>query len=106
MDLADTPIELLGPDDTPLTQDEARELSQHVPGWRLEGNWIRRTLKFGDFRAAIAFVNSVADEANAADHHPDIAISYSRVELALTTHSIGGLSRKDFIPRTEAASNA
>ena len=44
---------------------------------------IRRTYAFKDFRVAMAFVNKVADAANAADHHPDIDIRYSKVTLAL-----------------------
>ncbi len=42
------------------------------------------------------FVNAVAAAANAADHHPDIAISWSRVGLTLTSHDTGGLTERDF----------
>jgi len=42
------------------------------------------------------FVNGVARLAEAANHHPDITISYNRVRLALTTHDEGGLTEKDF----------
>jgi len=42
------------------------------------------------------FVNRVARLAEAANHHPDITISYNRVKLALTTHDEGGLTMKDF----------
>jgi 4a-hydroxytetrahydrobiopterin dehydratase len=51
---------------------------------------------FGDFRAGMAFVNKVADAAEAADHHPDIDIRYNKVRLALVTHDAGGLTNKDF----------
>jgi 4a-hydroxytetrahydrobiopterin dehydratase len=97
MDLADMPIEPPGPEDTPLTRHEVRDLIAQVPGWTLADDAIERKLKFADFRAAMAFVNRVADEADTADHHPDIAVSYNRVTLVLSTHSIGGLSRNDFI---------
>jgi 4a-hydroxytetrahydrobiopterin dehydratase len=43
------------------------------------------------------FVNSVAAIANEQDHHPDIVISYNKVQLTFSTHKIGGLSLNDFI---------
>ena len=45
----------------------------------------------------MAFVNRVAEIAQAQDHHPDICLYYNRVALKLSTHKIGGLSRSDFI---------
>mgnify|MGYP003693623413 CR=1 FL=1 len=50
---------------------------------------IRRTFTFADFRRAMGFVNRIADAAEAADHHPDIDIRYSKVTLALVTHDAG-----------------
>ncbi len=79
-----------------LTPDEAARRMPTVPGWRLEGDALRRTFAFADFRAAIAFVNEVADKAEAADHHPDIDIRYDHVTLTLTTHDEGGLTVQDF----------
>jgi 4a-hydroxytetrahydrobiopterin dehydratase len=67
-----------------------------VPGWQLDNDTLRRTFAFPDFRAAIAFVNDVAEKAEAADHHPDIDIRYDHVTLTLTTHDEGGLTDMDF----------
>ena len=55
-----------------------------------------RIFKFEDFRAAMRFVNQVAELAEEAGHHPDIDIRYNRVRLALVTHDAGGLTNKDF----------
>ena len=57
---------------------------------------ISRKFEFSDFITAMRFVNRVARLAEAANHHPDIAINYNRVRLALTTHDEGGLTMKDF----------
>ncbi|MHB8375567.1 MAG: 4a-hydroxytetrahydrobiopterin dehydratase [Dehalococcoidia bacterium] len=65
-------------------------------GWERRGEEIRKEFKFSDFKQAMAFVNRVADAANAADHHPDITISYDRVTMTLSTHSEGGVTAKDF----------
>jgi 4a-hydroxytetrahydrobiopterin dehydratase len=69
-----------------------------VPGWELrDGTSIRRRFRFRDFREAMAFVNRVAELAEAEGHHPDISISYARVRIDLTTHVIHALSDNDFI---------
>lgn len=65
--------------------------------WRREGDAIVRELKFEDFREAIAFVNRVAEAAEAANHHPDITVhGYNRVRLTLSSHSAGGITAADF----------
>jgi len=45
----------------------------------------------------MAFVDQVADVAETNGHHPDIFISYNKVTLTLSTHSIGGLTQNDFV---------
>jgi len=65
-------------------------------GWTLAGNEIRKQFTFAGFPEAVAFVNRLAPEAEAADHHPDILINYKRVTLTYSTHSEGGLTEKDF----------
>jgi len=82
-------------DRTKLSDSEVQGWLKSHPGWALEGGMIRRTYAFPDFRASMAFVNRVADAANAADHHPDIDIRYSKVTLALVTHDAGGLTSRD-----------
>ncbi len=65
--------------------------------WTREGDEIVRDWKLEDFAAAIAFVNRVADVAEAANHHPDILVhGWNKVKLALTNHSAGGLTEADF----------
>ena len=65
--------------------------------WQREGETIVRELSFADFRAAIAFVNQVAELAEAANHHTDIAVHvWNQVRLELSTHSEGGLTASDF----------
>ena len=82
-------------DRTKLGEAEVQGWLKAHRGWALEEGMIRRTFAFGDFRAAMAFVNRVADAAEAADHHPDIDIRYSKVTLALVTHDAGGLTSRD-----------
>ena len=68
-----------------------------MPEWQRDGDAITRDLKFDDFRAAVAFVNEVAEAAEAANHHPDILVhGWNKVRLTLSTHSEGGLTEADF----------
>lgn len=79
-----------------LTDNEVSSALAGLPGWTRDGDQIGRKLEFDDFNAAIAFINRIAPMADAADHHPEIFNVYNRVELVLTTHDAGGLTRKDF----------
>jgi 4a-hydroxytetrahydrobiopterin dehydratase len=80
----------------PLPADAiARELAA-LPGWALDGDEIVRTFDRGNFNGSIAFVNAIAAAANAADHHPDIAISWNEVTLRLSSHDAKGLTSRDF----------
>jgi 4a-hydroxytetrahydrobiopterin dehydratase len=79
-----------------LSEKEVAEKLVSVPDWQLEGKNIERDLVFADFVAAMAFVNRVADEAEKANHHPDIDIRWNKVHLALSSHDAGGLTVRDF----------
>jgi 4a-hydroxytetrahydrobiopterin dehydratase len=80
----------------PLAADAlARELGA-TPGWERDGDAIRRTWRFADFKAAMIFVNGVAALAEKANHHPDITVHYNEVTLRLWSHDAGGLTVRDF----------
>ena len=79
-----------------LSDVEVTRLLSEVPQWAFKDRAIEREFKFSDFREAMEFVNKVAALAESEDHHPDICISYNKVRLTLSTHKVGGLSRKDF----------
>jgi 4a-hydroxytetrahydrobiopterin dehydratase len=65
-------------------------------GWIDSQQALEKTFELPSFRAAIAFVGRVADLAEEANHHPDIAISYRKVTLRWTTHSAGGITDRDY----------
>jgi len=64
-------------------------------GWRHEDNALRRQFTFTNFKEAFAFMTSVADMAEAADHHPDWSNSYNKVAIALTSHDKGCVTKRD-----------
>jgi len=79
-----------------LTDDQIQEELINVEGWERRDQLISRMFEFGNFVEAMAFVNKVADAAEEMDHHPDIYISYSKVQISVYTHSEGGLTELDF----------
>ena len=81
-----------------LDISQATELLADLPEWRCEdvrGGVIKRELVFADFGQAFGFMTQVALAAEKADHHPDWSNSWNRVDISLTTHSEGGVSRRD-----------
>lgn len=66
-----------------------------ISGWTRDGDAIVKHYEFASFVQAIEFVRKVADQAEAARHHPDIAVHYKEVVLTLSTHSEGGITEKD-----------
>ena len=65
-------------------------------GWRLIDGSLEKTYAFKNFHETIGFVNAVAFIANAEDHHPDLALSYSKCTVRFNTHDVNGISISDF----------
>ena len=80
----------------PMTKTDVKTRLTSMTGWEYDDDEIEKKFQFGDFAGAMAFVNRVAEAAEAMDHHPDIKISYNKVKLSLSTHSEGGVTDKDF----------
>jgi 4a-hydroxytetrahydrobiopterin dehydratase len=80
-----------------LLAEEEIERRLANSAWTREGETIVHEWRLADFADAMAFVNRVAELAEAADHHPDILVhGWNRVRLTLSTHSQGGLTEADF----------
>jgi 4a-hydroxytetrahydrobiopterin dehydratase len=79
-----------------LSEPEIAAALDAVPDWGREEATLVRTVECPTFRSAISFVARVADAAEEADHHPDIAINWRRVTFSLTTKASHGLTAKDF----------
>jgi 4a-hydroxytetrahydrobiopterin dehydratase len=84
---------------TKLDPSQIEALLAEVPGYRVDDarSKISKEYSFTDFYETIAFVNALAYIANQEDHHPDLAVSYNKCQVAFTTHDAGGLTENDFI---------
>jgi 4a-hydroxytetrahydrobiopterin dehydratase len=79
-----------------LAEETISEKLSGLAGWGRTGEAIAKTYTFDTFLGGIDFINGVAEIAEEADHHPDIAVHYRKVTFTLWTHSEGGLTERDF----------
>ena len=81
----------------PLLSDEEIDgkLSE-LDGWERQGDAIVKQFELADFKGSVDFVNRLMPVAEEMNHHPDLAISWNKVDVTITTHSEGGLTGNDF----------
>ena len=79
-----------------LSEEDIKERLKELDGWRQRGEYIVKSFDRGDFVGSVKFVDSLVEPAEGMNHHPDIAISWSQVEVAISTHAQGGLTEDDF----------
>ena len=81
-----------------LRGEELEKLSAQVPDWKVVAeHHITKTFVFPDFKTALAFVNRVGSVAENEGHHPDLTLTWGRVDVKTYTHKIDGLTESDFI---------
>ena len=81
----------------PMSDAAVHDHVAQLSGWHLKDGSIEKTYSFKNYFETIAFVNALAWICNTEDHHPDLAVSYSRCVVRFNTHSVGGISINDFI---------
>ncbi len=88
----------------PLAGEEVLRLKEELGGdWSVVDNHhLRKEYRFKDFAEALAYTNKVGAIAEDEGHHPDILLSWGRVELKIWTHKIDGLTESDFILAAKA----
>ena len=79
-----------------LTNEEIESRLAELEGWTRDGDAIAKPFDRGDFVGSVEFVKSVVEPAEAMNHHPDLAISWSEVRVSITNHAAGGLTAADF----------
>jgi len=79
-----------------LTDEDVKTKLSGLGAGEQKGSAIERQFQFDDFTGSVDFVNRITPFANAMNHHPDLAISWNKVTVTLSTHSEGGLTDNDF----------
>ena len=99
MDLKEQKCKPCSGEEEPLKGDEIQVLySQLEDGWEvIDNKKIRKKFPSDNFNMSMEFAQKIAGIAEEEDHHPDLCVHYTNVEVELSTHKIGGLSENDFI---------
>uniref|UniRef100_A0A7S1XCU0 4a-hydroxytetrahydrobiopterin dehydratase n=1 Tax=Compsopogon caeruleus TaxID=31354 RepID=A0A7S1XCU0_9RHOD len=84
---------------TPLSMKELDSLLMSLPQWRRvpDRAAIQRGFKFDNPSRAFLFVENVALLAKRLGHFPEVAYAYDHVQVTMTSHPTGKLSRLDFV---------
>lgn len=79
----------------PALIDLSRQISKD---WKIiDEHHLERTFSFDDFKQALDFTNRVGEIAEHEGHHPDITLTWGKVEIKMWTHKVDGLTESDFI---------
>lgn len=81
----------------PMTAPEIRSELNGLAGWEYVEGVLAKTFTFKNYYETTAFVQAAAWVAHREDHHPDISFGYKQCVIRYSTHSVGGISRNDFI---------
>ena len=79
-----------------LNDEEIESRLSGLDGWSRSGDEIVREFELEDFVGSVRFVDSLVAPAERLGHHPDLSISWNKVEVSITNHSEGGLTAADF----------
>ena len=79
-----------------LSENEIDTKLGELSGWERIGEAIVKTFDRGDFVGSVRFVERMVEPAEGMNHHPDLEISWDKVEVTISTHSEGGLTANDF----------
>jgi len=74
---------------------DIQSMINQLDSWKYENKAISKTFKFSSYLSGINFVNKIALLAEKMDHHPDIKIEWCKVDILLTTHDSGDVTKKD-----------
>lgn len=91
--------------DQKLTPGEIEEELRRLAGWSydLDRRALYRRIELQDFAATFGLMTRIAIAAEKADHHPEWVNVYSRLDIWLTTHDVGGVSMRDIALAGEIA---
>ena len=79
-----------------MSEEEVTKQLSNLGGWERDGGALVREFEFANFVGSVDFVNRITPVAEELNHHPDLAISWNKVKVSLSTHSEGGITENDF----------
>lgn len=82
--------------ETALSESDIQARLAALPGWSYQGGQIRRVYRTDGWRGSMLVTNAIGFICEAADHHADLTVTWPSVGVALSTHSAGGITARDF----------
>jgi 4a-hydroxytetrahydrobiopterin dehydratase len=80
-----------------LDEIEIKKRLENLKGWKVEGIYLVKHLKFENFVSAVNFINKIVPIAEELEHHPDLELkNYNELIIRITTHDEGGITELDF----------
>ncbi len=79
-----------------LSDSEIQSRLTDLPGWRIDNGALTRDLVTDGWPTTLMLVNAIGFLAEAADHHPDLQVSWGKLRIQLSTHSAKGITANDF----------
>jgi 4a-hydroxytetrahydrobiopterin dehydratase len=79
-----------------LGDEEIGSRLEALDGWKRSGDAIAKTFENDDFVGSVKFVDAIVAPAEEMGHHPDLEISWDKVQVSITNHAAGGLTEADF----------
>ncbi len=80
-----------------LDEIEIKKRLENLKGWKVEGIYLVKHLKFKNFVSAVNFINKIVPIAEELEHHPDLELkNYNELIIRITTHDKGGITELDF----------
>lgn len=83
------------PNEPKMPTDQLATALRPLPDWHADGDAITRTFKTDGWTTTLMLVNLIGFYCEAADHHPDLHVSYDEIVIRLNTHTAGGVTAKD-----------
>ena len=79
-----------------MTKLSGRQIADEgLDGWAYLLGGLQTRVRTPDFAAGLAFVNAVGAAAEEADHHPDLDLRYTHVDIRLRSHDVQAVTGRD-----------
>jgi 4a-hydroxytetrahydrobiopterin dehydratase len=77
-----------------LLHPEEIKKSISTYGWDYKDGKLCKSFKFDNYLDGIEFINKIVPIAEKLNHHPDIQIGYCKIDIAISSHDLGGVTTK------------
>jgi len=75
-----------------LPKTEVKEILSSINSWDYINNSISKEFTFDSYMGSIAFINQLAEKAEAINHHPDMVVGWCKIKVTFTSHDLGGVT--------------